>query len=258
MKSTSQPNRLRAPRAIHRHPVETAAFPHCWARASLLMVAVLAFVAACASIGVKEAAGPATSEPMATPGPYHAEYVTTAGHEGARQPFALLRPEHPFASVILFSGGDGAINLSPDRIRRGGNFLVRSRELFAQQGLMVAVVDVPTDRSTLNEFRTGKAHALDIKSVIAYLREQAHVPVWLVGTSYGTVSAVKVADWLADGGGPDGVVLTSTLFVPRRLGASLFHADPARVRVPLLLLHHRSDRCPSTPFRQADGYVKRM
>jgi hypothetical protein len=68
--------------------------------------------------------------------------------------------------------------------------------------LLVAIVDPPSDRSSLYGFRITRAHALDIKGVIAYLRQQAPVPVWLVGTSYGTVSAIKVADWLAEGGGP--------------------------------------------------------
>ena len=84
------------------------------------------------------------------------------------------------------------------------------------------------------------------------------MPVWLVGTSYGTVSAAKVADWLADDGGPDGVVLTSSLFVPGRAGDSVQDADPARVRVPLLLVHHRNDRCKVTPFGKAEPYRQRM
>ena len=114
--------------------------------------------------------------------------------------------------------------------------------MFAEHDLLVALVDPPSDRPNLNGFRTSQAHALDIKGVIAYLREQAHVPVWLVGTSYGTVSAIMVADWLADEGGPDGVVLTSSLFRRGRIGDSVFDADPAHIRIPLLVVHHRNDR----------------
>jgi pimeloyl-ACP methyl ester carboxylesterase len=207
---------------------------------------------------VKEVAGPAHAQPMANDEGFGAEYVTTSRREGARQPFLLLRPAHPVASLILFPGGDGVVEISPAGIRHRGNLLVRTRKLFARQGFVVALVDPPSDRRDLYGFRTSEAHALDIKGVIAFLREQTPVPVWLVGTSYGTVSAIKVADRLADAGGPDGVVLTSSIFVPGKLGDSVYDADPSRIRVPLLLVHHRNDRCRSTPFPEAEPYLKRM
>ena len=93
---------------------------------------------------------------------------------------------------------------------------------------------------------------------IAELRRQANVPVWLVGTSYGTVSAIKVAAYLADGGGPDGIVLTATLFRRGRIGDSVSDADPTRIRVPLLLAHHRNDRCAYTPFADAPKFLSRF
>ncbi len=222
-----------------------------------LMLGALA--GGCTVPPVREISAPADVRPMDTPGQYRAQYVTTSSREGVRQPFIVFHPPHPpAASVILLTGGDGAVQLGPQGIRRAGNFLIRSRFLFADQDLLVAVVDSPSDRPNLNGFRTSQAHALDIKGVIAYLREQAPVPVWLVGTSYGTVSAAKIADWLADGGGPDGVVLTSSLFIAGRFGDSVYDADPARVRVPLLLVHNQSDRCPSTPITHAPRYVQRM
>jgi alpha-beta hydrolase superfamily lysophospholipase len=49
-----------------------------------------------------------------------------------------------------------------------------------------------------------------VRALIAALREDAPVPVWLVGTSMGTVSAANAAARLMTGG-PDGLVLTSTV-----------------------------------------------
>jgi pimeloyl-ACP methyl ester carboxylesterase len=221
-----------------------------------LLAAAWVWVAGCAP--PKELAGAAETQQIGKSRGMAVSFVTTARREGARQPFLLIRPAQPVAAVILFTGGDGVVGIGPQGIERGGNFLVHSRLLFAEQGLLVAVVDPPTEHRTLNGFRTSQAHALDIKGVIAYLREQAPVPVWLVGTSYGTVSAIKVADRLADGGGPDGVVLTSSLFIPAKIGDSVQDADPERVRVPLLVVHHRNDRCPYTPFSGAEPYVQRM
>jgi alpha-beta hydrolase superfamily lysophospholipase len=88
---------------------------------------------------------------------------------------------------------------------------VRSRERFVQQGFLVAVIDAPSDRSQgLWDFRTSAAHAEDIKHVILELKRIMDIPVWLIGTSMGTVSATNAAARLNEGG-PDGLVLTSTI-----------------------------------------------
>jgi hypothetical protein len=64
-----------------------------------------------------------------------------------------------------------------------GNFLVRTRQLFAEGGIMVAVVDAPSDRQSqpyLEGFRQTPEHVADLKAVIAWLREKANPPVWIV------------------------------------------------------------------------------
>lgn len=163
---------------------------------------------------------------------------------GVTQRFVLIKPDKPVASVILFAGGEGVLRIAPDgNIGRRGNFLVRSRARFAQEGLMVAVVDAPSDLVDgpgLSHFRQSEQHALDIAPVIAFLRKEANLPVWLVGTSRGTTSAANVAIRLQDKG-PDGVVLTS----------SIVGNDPGRVpsmnigviKVPVLVVHHENDQC---------------
>ena len=105
--------------------------------------------------------------------------------------------------MILFAGGHGGLQISSSGSFKwgAGNFLVRTRQLFADQGLMVVVVDAPSDRQSapfLGGFRQKAEHAADIKAVIAWAREQTKVPVWLVGTSRGTQSAAFVATELGD------------------------------------------------------------
>jgi pimeloyl-ACP methyl ester carboxylesterase len=85
--------------------------------------------------------------------------------------------------------------------------------------------------------------------VIGALRRMADVPVWLVGTSMGTVSAANAAARLRDGG-PDGLVLTAS--VTRRSREQIECLEDVRVqdiRVPTLVVHHRDDGCPSTPYQ---------
>ncbi|MGD2125191.1 MAG: hypothetical protein PVG99_03875 [Desulfobacteraceae bacterium] len=129
--------------------------------------------------------------------------------------------------------------------------------MFALQGLMVAVVDVPSDRENLWGFRITQAHALDIKGVIAYLRKLADIPVWLIGTSRGCTSPANVAARLGDGG-PDGLVLTSCVSQRSRRGHSVFDVNLLKIRVPTLVVHHKKDACSVSPHFGAVRIVKSL
>src|SRR5665213_3607556 len=101
------------------------------------------------------------------------------------QPIYVTTVQHPAATVLLFPGGLGVVQKSPR------NFLIRAVPDFAALGLSVAVVDTPSDQPNgMNDyFRMGTEHATDVAAVIAAMRQRAAVPVWLVGTSRGTISA---------------------------------------------------------------------
>jgi hypothetical protein len=140
--------------------------------------------------------------PTAAAPAFEAGVKTIDSRPGVTESFLLVHPEGPpVASVILLSGGEGVVFLSRYGPRwTHGNFLVRSRDLFAGEGLLVAVLDVPSDRgSGYGKFRVSKEHARDVAAVIAGLRTLAPVPVWFVGTSKGTVSAAFVAGRLREG-----------------------------------------------------------
>lgn len=126
-----------------------------------------------------------------------AELVFIRTPRGAKQSFILIKPDKPVAAVMLFPGGNGALGLkSATAMNWGaGNFLVRTREQFAAQGLMVGVMDAPSDeqRGMNAIFRMSQSHADDIAAVAGYLKGQANVPVWVVGTSMGTFSAAEGA-----------------------------------------------------------------
>jgi pimeloyl-ACP methyl ester carboxylesterase len=167
---------------------------------------------------------------------------------GVTQRVLVLAPVQPRAAVVLFAGSHGGLQLSTDGgFGWGkGNFLIRSRELFAEQGLLVAVVDAPSDRQTepfLGGFRQTPGHVTDAKAVIAWLKQRAPVPVWLVGTSRGTQSAAFIATQASPAsGGPDGLVLTSSILRDPR-GRPVPDMPLDRVTVPVLVVHHRQDGC---------------
>lgn len=163
------------------------------------------------------------------------ELVKIDTRPGVTQKFILIKPVNPIASVILFAGGHGNLELSslfgiPTIGWGENNFLVRTRKNLARHGLMVAVVDVPSDqnwerginrsRKRKEIFRMNNEHARDIKAVAAYLKNEVHIPIWLIGTSWGTVSATNGATRIKEG--IDGLVLTSAMTRAHPKWSSLF------------------------------------
>jgi hypothetical protein len=197
-----------------------------------------------------------------------ASLVTIHTPRGVEQSFILIKPDQPVASVILFAGGHGALLLDSASTMKWGvlNFLVRSRDKFAAQDLMVAVVDAPSDRRYgMNAiFRMSEEHTGDIAAVAAYLKGQARVPVWLVGTSMGTFSAAAGAIAVRSGN-IQGLVLTSTITrskpdwliaASHRHGVASMHLE--RITVPTLILSHEHDICHLTPAGDAPKLAKRL
>ncbi len=182
---------------------------------------------------------------------------------GVTQRILVITPEKPKAAVILFAGGDGGLTLEADgRIPKlAGNFLVRTRQQFVEQGLTTVVIDAPSDKQShpyLSGSRQTDEHVSDVRAVIAWLRQQSKIPVWLVGTSRGTQSVAHVATRLppADGG-PDGIVLTSTVVSdPRSRAVPEMALD--RIRIPVLVAHHREDGCRVCLYSDVPRLMERL
>lgn len=161
---------------------------------------------------------------------------------GVRVAYWLMERPGATATVMLLPGGEGGIGMKHG-VPTSENFLVRSRDLFAAAGYNVAIVGKPSDRGDLDVgFRASADHVADLRRIAAKLRADFGKPVWLVGTSLGTISAAATAIAM-EPGEIAGVVLTSSRTAgkyPTVPGLAL-----ARIRVPVLVMHHRDDACPS-------------
>ncbi|HEY2990363.1 MAG TPA: hypothetical protein VGL11_21795 [Candidatus Binatia bacterium] len=116
------------------------------------------------------------------------------------------------AIAVLLAGGDGEAHLTPDSCinnnppcdpvpltHSGGNFLVRSAQLFAERGFRALTIDQPSPLPSgdtcgisgecYDVYRVSQRHSLDIAAVVRK-ENPGHKPVFLVGTSRGTESAV--------------------------------------------------------------------
>ena len=181
---------------------------------------------------------------------------------GVTQRMLVLTSPEPKAAVVLLPGGHGGVQIFPNGSMKwgAGNFLIRTRQLFAEKGIMVAVVDAPSDRQSppyLGGFRQTPEHAADLKAVIAWLRKNAKAPVWLVGTSRGTQSAAYVATELSGPEGPDGVVFTSTILSDDK-GRPVPAMALGKIQVPVLVVHHEQDGCSLCSFSEVPALMAKL
>lgn len=191
------------------------------------------------------------------------EVMDVPTRDGVTVRLALTIPASPSAVAVLFAGGHGTLEIGDDgTIARDGNALIRRRQAFADQGLVAAAIDAPSDQFAENGkmadgFRESAAHVADIRAVVAALRNRFAVPVWLVGTSRGSTSVAHAAIELTDGR-LDGIVLTSSIGVDHRRGGNLLNMELARISVPALVVHHEDDNCAVTPFAGAVEIAARL
>lgn len=181
---------------------------------------------------------------------------------GVTQRFLLIPSPEPTAALVLFVGGHGGLQFTEAGSPRWGNnnFLMHSARLFASQGFTVAMIDAPSDRQSppfLSGFRQTPEHVADVKAVITWLKEQTRLPVWLVGTSRGTQSVAASATALTTGGGPDGIVLTSTILNDPR-SRSVPDMRLESLSVPVLVVHHEQDACRVCLFRDMPRMMEKL
>jgi len=178
-----------------------------------------------------------------------------------------FEPLDPIAVLMLFTGGDGRLNLALGQLNTGSpNFLVRTRYHFAAERYVVAVVDAASDFLAHNHANTtdangflhgsgllghrlptrlhGDKHLQDLAAVMSDLRARyPALPLWAVGTSRGTVSAAVAVTSVVPPA--DGVVLTSSLTGPSSF-EDLNGVNLESVAVPALIVSHRDDGCSVT------------
>jgi len=177
----------------------------------------------------------------------------------------LIVPANPAGSVILLAGGHGKLDITPQGAvtELAKNQLVRTRAAYAKVGYAVLVPDIAPDMKTPSgvapRYRASEAYAQDLGAAVRYMRGIKN-PVVMVGTSRGTLSVADALGHLTEKAArPDAAVLTSGFLGSAASGGfqvrKLVHDDPARMNLPMLLVHHRKDGCEHTspanvePFR---------
>jgi pimeloyl-ACP methyl ester carboxylesterase len=159
--------------------------------------------------------------------------------------------------IVMFSGGADDIGIEKDgEIKHGDNFVVRSRDLWTAKGYGVVLVDA-IDHQSMRGKRSTAAYAAVTREVVAFAHEQANAPVWVMGTSQGSIAAMNAASH-AKGAEIAGVILTESVSILGGSHETVFDAHPEDVRIPTLVVANRDDRCKVAPPSMANAIAQAM
>jgi hypothetical protein len=174
-----------------------------------------------------------------------------------QQRVLFVSPQKPKAVIVMLPGGSGNVGLTPDGdIRHDNNFVVRTRGLWVAQGYAVLIPDT-IDHDNLRGERSSPEYARVVDSLIGFAHDQATAPVFLLGTSQGSIAAMNGAAH-ARPGTLAGLILTESVSVMGGSHETVFDADPQHVRVPALVVANQDDRCDVAPPDMAPEIASAM
>jgi hypothetical protein len=172
----------------------------------------------------------------------HAELLQVPNGRGSTVPVYWEKTEGATATVVLLAGGNGQVKFGGNGKPRGNNFLIRTYQLFADQKLNVAVVGTADNTELSYEFRVSDEHTSNLAAIATTVRSLSTLPVWLVGTSRGTISAAATAIRYDGKKLIDGIVLTSAV-VGYKHRESVSRQDIDKIHIPVLVYMHENDGC---------------
>lgn len=184
------------------------------------------------------------------------ELVKVPSRDGVRVTMYWQESAKAVGTVMLFPGGGGGFGQVQSGLPSSGNFLVRSHRHFIDAGFNVAIFGRPGDSEDLDYAdRISAPHLADIEAVLSEIAQRSELPVWLIGTSRGTISATHAAINLRHRL-VSGLVLTASVVNFKKPGA-IPRQPLSRMQMPTLVVHHKRDACvhcrPSEVSNIIDG-----
>jgi hypothetical protein len=178
-------------------------------------------------------------------------------HNGNHQRVLYDAPPNPKATIVMLPGGAGDVGIRRNGdVRHDDNFVVRTRELWVSRGFAVLIPDA-VDNDNLRGMRSSPVYAALIGDLVQFAHQQSATPVFLLGTSQGSIAAMNGAAHI-DPAQLAGVVLTESVSVLGGSHETVFQADPKDVRVPALVVANQDDRCDVAPPGNASRIAAAM
>jgi pimeloyl-ACP methyl ester carboxylesterase len=95
--------------------------------------------------------------------------------------------------------------------------------------------------------RLSATHAAELQGFINAAANRWAKPVWVVGTSAGSISTVTAGGFQPALAGLRGVVLTSPVTVLSSVNQATFNLYASRITLPTMVVWHRDDHCSASP-----------
>jgi hypothetical protein len=177
----------------------------------------------------------------------------------------------PLFVALMMPGGDGSFRFESTpagvTMANAARLQNRLRPLLLQRGIASVLLDAPDDNPEMRlSFRETPQHLDDLKAALAETGKRfPGVPVVAVGHSMGAWSATFLsaampekiaATVLIDSVLVDGDVL-NRYDLSKGVGHGISGYDWNKVRVPLLMIHHKKDDCLVAPYGVAKNLAQR-
>jgi pimeloyl-ACP methyl ester carboxylesterase len=157
----------------------------------------------------------------------------------------------------MLPGGAGEIGIGADGdLEHDKNFVVRSRDMWLAHGYAVIIPDA-LEGQAMRGLRSSPDYAQVVADLVDFAHAEAPGPVFLLGTSQGSIAAINGAAHLSEGA-IAGVVLTESVSRPSKSGETVFDASPGGVTAPALIVANRDSDCRAAPAEDAPRIAAAM
>jgi pimeloyl-ACP methyl ester carboxylesterase len=168
---------------------------------------------------------------------------------GVVVPIYTVWKDGAVATLVLYSGGGGGYGaIGEDGWPGSKNFLIRSARLFAAYPFNIVLVGRAADVQNLDgPARIGDDHEQDNRAIFHAIKAKSAAPIWLVGTSMGSISVTAAA--IRDNEHEIAGIVLSSSVTSYRIRGALPTQDLDKITVPVLVVHHENDACKlCTPY----------
>ncbi len=157
-------------------------------------------------------------------------------------------------NILLLAGGGGwRGNLNSQ------NFLIRQRRSFVNAGANVFIFPNPVKRKISFADRLSDDHVIRILRLVESVKRENDLPIFLAGISRGTVSVGHFAK--NHGDRIQGIIFYSGIYlseIEKRNRFAMERVVGDRIEVPVLVVHHRNDRCRICRPESAEAFFQNL
>lgn len=188
------------------------------------------------------------------------------GRDDASIKFLYIKHPEPVAHVIFFPGGRGHIELSDGMFgasvgqKYQNAFSFSSRKMWSKEGISAAILETPSDRGPRmgNGFRESSDYRDDIAAVIDRMKQDADVPVWLIGHSRGTIGATAQTINLGNNK-VNGLIISAGITAGKPVDTYIPDMQLENIQVPVLVMYAANDKCDEyTPISDAQVIADKL